>query len=170
MMRSATASLTIWKRPNARFAANRSYQSGRSGCRRKERDDHPGSPASRSPRPVGPQHLQGYTHRKLPVWVRPSMTNIPARKLRNASENSLRRSAWPEKGELSIQLFGELAALINLTNAKHPRSVERGANYAGCGGKICSRTYVEAVEKARLRLVAGNAAFVSHPIRPGGAC
>jgi NAD(P)-dependent dehydrogenase (short-subunit alcohol dehydrogenase family) len=30
-----------------------------------------------------------------------------------------------------------------------------GASYAGCGGKICSRTYLGGIEKVRLRLVAG---------------
>ena len=40
----------------------------------------------------------------------------------------------PEKGKLSIQLFGELAALINLTNDRTPVLWNGGANYAGCGG------------------------------------
>jgi hypothetical protein len=37
-------------------------------------------------------------------------------KLRNASVNSLRKSGSPDNGTLRIELYGELAALINLAN------------------------------------------------------
>jgi hypothetical protein len=37
----------------------------------------------------------------------------------------------PDKGKLKVELYGQLAALINLAN-EHPR--KGGASNAGCGG------------------------------------
>jgi hypothetical protein len=40
----------------------------------------------------------------------------------------------PENGRLWVELYGELAALINLTNQHPPLQWNGGANNAGCGG------------------------------------
>ena len=50
----------------------------------------------------------------------------------------------PEKGKLKIELYGELAALINLAN-KHPRSKETGVQVTMVAGARCHlyRTFVK---------------------------
>ena len=54
------------------------------------------------------------------------MMKEPARKLQTACELIEEIRLVPEKGMLSIQLFGELAALINLAS-KRPQSGGTGA-------------------------------------------
>jgi hypothetical protein len=56
----------------------------------------------------------------------------------------------PKNGKLRVELYGELATLINIAN-ENPRSKGTGgANNVGCGDWICSRTYQVAVETTRL--------------------
>jgi hypothetical protein len=55
----------------------------------------------------------------------------------------------PDNGKLRVELYGELAARAP------PLQGNGGANNAGCGGRICSRTYHEGAKEGCLRLVAG---------------
>ena len=61
------------------------------------------------------------------------MMKEPARKLQTACELIEEIRLVPEKGSLSIQLFGELAALINLAS-KRPHSSGTGAQVTMVAG------------------------------------